>query len=109
MDQQTATEQQVATELKRLRQGIDNIDAALVYLLAERFKYTQAVGEFKAGNRLPPADPRREAQQIERLRRLAKDADLDPDIAEKYLQFIVKEVIRHHEVIAAKLETKPGG
>jgi chorismate mutase len=109
MDQQINAEQQLVAELKRFRQGIDNIDAALIYLLAERFKYTQAVGEFKARNRLPPADPGREAQQIERLRRLAKDADLDPDIAEKYLQFIVKEVIRHHEVIAAKLGTKSAG
>ena len=48
-------------ELLRLRDSIDNIDAALIYLLAERFKCTQAVGEFKATHGLPPADPAREA------------------------------------------------
>lgn len=83
--------------LERYRQSIDNIDAALIYMLAERFKITQAVGRFKAANTLPPADPGREQRQIERLRQLAKDADLDPVFAEKFLRFIIDEVIRHHE------------
>ena len=87
-------------ELLRLRDSIDNIDAALIHLLAERFKCTQAVGEYKATHNLPPADPAREAAQIARLRQLAMDAKLDPDFAEKFLNFIVKEVIRHHEAIA---------
>jgi len=89
-------------ELARLRDSIDNIDAALVYLLAERFKCTQAVGVYKAAHALPPADPGREAQQIARLRALAQSAKLDPDFAEKFLNFIVSEVIRHHEAIARK-------
>jgi len=87
-------------ELLRLRDSIDNIDAALIHLLAQRFKCTQAVGEYKATHNLPPADPSREAAQIARLRKLAEDAKLDPDSAEKFLNFIVKEVIRHHEAIA---------
>jgi chorismate mutase len=87
-------------ELLRLRNSIDNIDAALIHLLAERFKCTQAVGEFKASQGLPPADPARETAQIARLRRLAEEARLDPDFAEKFLNFIVKEVIRHHEAIS---------
>ena len=84
-------------ELQRLRDSIDNIDAALVYLLAERFKCTKAVGEFKAAQSLPPADPIRETEQVARLRTLAREARLDPDFAEKFLAFIVQEVIRHHE------------
>jgi chorismate mutase len=91
----------VDTELLRLRESIDNIDAALVHLLAERFKCTQAVGHYKATHGLPPADPAREAQQIARLRSLAEAAKLDPDFAEKFLNFIVTEVIRHHEAIRA--------
>lgn len=87
-------------ELARLRGSIDNLDSALVCLLAERFKITQRVGELKAELGLPPADLGREAQQIERLRRLAHDAHLDPEFAEKFLTFIVSEVVRHHEQIA---------
>jgi chorismate mutase len=83
--------------LRSFRQSIDNIDAALVFLLAERFKVTQAVGRYKATAGLPPADPGREADQIERLRTLARSADLDPDFSEKFLRFIIDEVIRHHE------------
>ncbi len=95
-------ENPAVTELKALRSSIDNIDAALVHMLAERFKCTQKVGVLKATNDLPPADPAREKIQIERLRTLAADANLDPDFAEKFLNFIVKEVIRHHEAIAAE-------
>jgi chorismate mutase len=83
--------------LQRYRQSIDNIDAALVHMLAERFKVTQAVGAYKAEKGLPPADPGREEAQIARLRGLAKDADLDPEFSEKFLRFIIEEVIRHHE------------
>ena len=86
-------------DLKRLRDSIDNIDAALIHLLAERFKCTKAVGELKAQRGMPPADPGRESEQIMRLRSLADQAKLDPDFAEKFLSFIVKEVIRHHEAI----------
>jgi chorismate mutase len=82
--------------LKGYRESIDNIDAALVFMLAERFKVTQAVGRYKAASGLPPADPGREERQIERLRELARSANLDPDFSEKFLRFIIDEVIRHH-------------
>jgi len=91
---------EVIEELLRLRASIDNMDAALVHLLAERFKVTQQVGELKAAHGLPPADPAREAQQIERLRALAEEARLDPEFAEKFLNFVVAEVVRHHEAIS---------
>ena len=84
--------------LQGYRKSIDNIDAALVHLLAERFKVTQAVGRHKATSGLPPADPGREERQIARLRQLAVDADLDPEFSEKFLRFIIDEVIRHHAV-----------
>jgi chorismate mutase len=92
----------VKQQLGEYRQSIDNIDAALVHMLAERFRCTQAVGVLKATHELPPADPAREEYQIERLRQAAKDANLDPDFAEKFLNFIIREVIRHHEAIAAE-------
>ncbi len=86
--------------LRRLRGSIDNIDAALIHLLAERFKATQQVGILKAEYGMPPSDPAREEHQIARLRRLAEEADLDPEFAEKWFNFVVAEVIRHHTAAA---------
>jgi chorismate mutase len=83
--------------LRDHRASIDRLDAILVFTLAERFKHTQAVGRLKAEHALPPSDPAREARQIERLERLAQEADLDPEFARKFLNFIISEVIRHHE------------
>ncbi|HAE54007.1 MAG TPA: chorismate mutase, partial [Acidimicrobiaceae bacterium] len=81
-------------QLSQFRQSIDNIDAALIHMLAERFRITQAVGEYKAEAGMPPADPTREREQIERLRKLAEEAGLDPEFSEKFLRFVIDEVIR---------------
>ena len=82
--------------LLRLRGSIDNIDAALIYMLAERFRATQQVGILKAEHEMPASDPKREEQQVARLRALAEEAHLDPEFAEKWFNFVVAEVIRHH-------------
>ena len=89
----------IPPELGELRDSIDNIDAALIYLLAERFRCTRRVGELKATTGLPAGDPQREKVMIKRLKALAKDAKLDPAFAEKFINFVIAEVIRHHESI----------
>nr|WP_207100986.1 chorismate mutase [Paracoccus shandongensis] len=97
MDAVTDPTARAAALLRDHRASIDRLDAILVYTLAERFKHTQSVGRLKAEHDLPPSDPAREAQQIERLERLAREADLDPEFARKFLNFVIAEVIRHHE------------
>lgn len=94
--------EEALAELSLMRGSIDNMDSMLIHLLAERFKVTQRVGRLKARAGLPAADPHREAEQIARLRALAESAELDPELAEKFLTFIVREVVRHHEQIAAE-------
>lgn len=91
--------------LVKLRSSIDNIDAALIHMLAERFRCTQEVGVLKAENEMPVSDPEREAKQIERLRSLAREANLDPEFAEKWFNFVVAEVIHHHTIIADENRT----
>ena len=88
--------------LAAYRASIDNIDAALIHILAERFRITKAVGAYKAEKRLPPSDPGREEAQIARLRKLAVEAQLDPEFSEKFLRFVIEEVIRHHEQAKAQ-------
>jgi chorismate mutase len=88
-------------ELQSYRQSIDNIDAALIHLLAERFKATQAVGRLKAASGMPASDPGREKEQVARLRALAEESHLDPEFAEKWFTFVVAEVIHHHERLAS--------
>jgi chorismate mutase len=93
-------EEQRDQQLADYRASIDNIDAALVHLLAERFKVTKAVGRYKKDAQLAPADPGREEMQLARLRSLAEDSGLDPAFTEKFIRFIVAEVIHHHQRIA---------
>jgi chorismate mutase len=95
-----ATADQARQRLEELRASIDNLDAAIVHLLAERFKCTQEVGRLKAREQMPPSDPAREQRQVARLRRLAEESSLDPVFAERFLAFIIDEVIHHHERIA---------
>ena len=90
-------EQDTQKQLKKYRDSIDNIDAAMILLLSERFKITHKVGVLKAENTLLPADKSREAQQVSRLRKLSKEADLDPEFTEKMLNLIIAEVISNHE------------
>ncbi|MEO9820705.1 MAG: chorismate mutase [Paracoccaceae bacterium] len=92
-----ATSNRASDLLKEHRESIDRLDAILVYTLGERFKHTKAVGKLKAQHDLPPSDPAREATQIARLEDLANRADLDPEFAKKFLNFIIAEVIQHHK------------
>ena len=82
------------------RERIDELDEQLIRLLAERFEITKAVGQFKAENDLPAADPEREQKQISRLHEIAQMAGMDPSFGEKVFRLIVDEVIRHHEKTA---------
>nr|WP_273759147.1 chorismate mutase [Bartonella sp. ML70XJBT.G] len=93
-------QEKILDELAHLRASIDNFDAALIHILAERFRCTNAVGQLKARYDLPAVDPLREQRQAERLRQLAIESHLDPDFAERFLKFVIQEVVHHHEVIA---------
>ena len=98
--EEMTTEKSPQEQLLAMRASIDNFDAALVHILAERFRKTKEVGALKAKYDLPPSDPARESEQVERLRRLAEKSDLDPDFAEKFLEFVIREVIQHHKAVA---------
>ncbi|MDO4665033.1 MAG: chorismate mutase [Actinomycetaceae bacterium] len=97
----------IPAELAEARKTIDNIDAALVHMLAERFRCTEKVGVIKAKYDLPPADLDREKRQVARLQQFAADSGLDPEFEKKFLRFIVDEVLHHHERIREEMENNP--
>lgn len=55
-DWRDAETKQIVQRIEVLRQSIDNIDMAIVALLAERFKATTQVGVLKAEAGFAPAD-----------------------------------------------------
>lgn len=99
--------QAIPSEILALRRSIDNIDAALVYLLAERFRLTGQVGTIKATVGLPPTDPGREEWQLQRLAEIAQDAGLNVEFAQAFKAFVTAEVVRHHKHLAT-LARLPG-
>jgi len=99
----TMSDAAIPPELLRLRDSIDNFDAALIHILAERFRCVREVSHLKATRSMPPTDLAREKKQAARLRQLAADSGLNPDFAERILHFIIAEAVRDHEEIAAEL------
>lgn len=95
----------VGTQLSTFRKTIDNIDAALIHMLAERFRCTDQVGVLKSKHQLPAVDKGRERRQYERLTRLAEEANLDPGFVEKLMEFVISEVVQRHRQIAAVEQT----
>jgi len=101
MDDAAAT---LPAEILALRRSIDNLDGAIVYLLAERFRITTQVGIIKARDGLPAKDPAREQWQNQRITRIAKEAGLDVAFAEGFRNFVTAEVIRHHHHLSLSSE-----
>ena len=86
-------------EIFALRQSIDNIDNAVVSLLAERFKVTEKVGEIKARANFAAEDKSRENRQADRLKKIAEISGLKEEIALEYLHFVVAAAKKRHQEI----------
>ncbi|MFO8041865.1 MAG: chorismate mutase [Alkalispirochaeta sp.] len=87
------------TKLTTHRETLDRLDAALVYLLAERFSVTETIGQLKAELDLAPLDAEREREQLARLQHLAEDAGLQPHYLERVFREITGMVRARHEEI----------
>ena len=93
--------------LTELRKSIDNIDNAIIAMLAERFKVTQKVGEYKAKNNLPAVDSSREEEQYKRITELGENYGLNPEFAKRFLQTVIDEVVSNHKEIAEQFKGNP--
>lgn len=87
-------------QLEEYRKSIDAIDAAMIYLLAERFRTTEKVGEYKKAHSLPAEDLGREDAQTAKLQQLCETAGLDFNYAQPIFQLIMQIVKDRHRSIA---------
>lgn len=83
-------------DLIDFRKSLDNIDDAIIFLLAERFRITTKVGEYKKNKKMKPVDSVRESQQFARIEKLAEQAGLNPAFATSFLRLIINEVVKNH-------------
>ena len=66
-------------ELARSRERIEEIDRAVVGLLAERVAIAREIGRFKRVAALPTLDPAREAAVVRHAGELAREALIDDE------------------------------
>jgi isochorismate pyruvate lyase len=93
--------------LGEVRANIDRIDQAIVRLLAERQSFVHEAGRFKAN---PDAvdDPQRVAQIIAKLRGLAEQDHVSPDVVEAtYRAMIAAFTIEERRGVAAESVPSP--
>ena len=73
------SEQQAAADLARLRDAVEDVDARMVALIAERVQLAGAIGAAKRTLGRPTLDPRREAAVVRRSGELAREHGLDDE------------------------------
>lgn len=87
------------SELVSLRARLDEIDAAIVDLLGERFDVTRRVGEVKRDGQLNPVDPERERIMMNTLRKRAETKNVNPDLVETLYRAIINNVVDAHRLV----------
>jgi chorismate mutase-like protein len=98
----------MSSDLSSLRKSIDEIDAAIVDLLAKRMEVCREVAELKAGAATPVIQPARVREVLTSRRQWAIDQHVDADFAEQLFRIILSETHRievaheRHEEAPAK-------
>ncbi len=97
-------------ELRRLRERIDEIDAAIVALLDERARIALEVGQVKqASGRRAVRDAARETEVIERVTGASAGLFPEPELVALYRKLIAAtRRVQHAQRRAARDSTEPG-
>jgi chorismate mutase len=82
-----------------LRKGIDNLDSALIAILAERFRLTEKVGKLKSSAGFELRDGQREDAQVVRYRELARSYGLNHEIVVDVMLRIIEHVKKRHAAL----------
>ncbi|GGP22046.1 chorismate mutase [Silvimonas iriomotensis] len=88
--------------LAEVRKSIDNLDNAIVAILAERFRLTERVGVIKQSESLPVEDLDRERLQEAHYRELAVSYGLNQDTLVEIMKTIIGQVKKRHADIIAE-------
>ena len=78
-----------AGDLEDIRRQIDDVDRRLVALLAERARLVDGVVHYKRAHHMPVVDRGREDLMLARIADVAKDAGVDPRVAQQVLRTII--------------------
>jgi chorismate mutase len=78
-----------AVDLDEIREKIDDVDRRLVALLVERARLVEEVVHYKRAHHMAVVDRAREDRMLARIADVAKDAGLDPRVAQQVLRTII--------------------
>ena len=76
-------------DLGAIRDQIDDVDRRLIALLAERSALVGEVVHYKRAHHMPVVDRAREDRMLARIADVAKDAGVDPRVAQQVLRTII--------------------
>lgn len=76
-------------DLSEIRNQIDDVDRRLVALLAERSRLVDGVVHYKRSRRMAVVDRGREDEMLQRIADTAREAGLDPRVAQNVLRTII--------------------
>lgn len=85
--------------MAELRAAIDDIDEALLVLLAARLRYTDRAPALKLREGIAAAAPTRVRQVLAHVRDKAEASGFDPDMAEAMWQIMIDKVIAREQAV----------
>ena len=90
MSEETVVDEPAADGVEDLRAGIDEIDRALMELLADRCRLARALGRTKRAGDLPMEDPAREADVVRRAGAAARRSGLDEELVRSLFWSVIE-------------------
>ena len=88
--------------LESLRDEIDSVDRRMIDLLSERLEIVDKILDYKEEQGMEIRDKSREQDIIEKLRTMAKEKGLDPELAEDIMRLIISRSAGFEEEEAGK-------
>lgn len=97
MSKATGTVSQVTQTLAPYRQQLDQINQALVDLLAHRMDICRTIARVKSTHQIPMMQPQRVTSTLDTVRALAAERQLRPDYLDTLFTVIIKETCEEEQ------------